>query len=268
MRAIHAPAKRERQPARTALAVTLVAVATAVLLGVLFVVGIGPDSSPAHVALALVGGATALIAVYGVVRRWHSDLVAAAALSERCRIARELHDGLAQELVYIGMASERLAQRSGEHAALEGLRRAAQHALDEARTLIGALSRAKDEPLHVALERTAGELSHRTGAKVRVNLSTPVELKPSARDNLVRIMREGVTNAVRHAHASEINVELSNGRDVRLRISDNGLGFDPDTQTSGGFGVSSMRERARLAGGDLRLVSQPGSGTQIEVVLP
>jgi signal transduction histidine kinase len=55
---------------------------------------------------------------------------------------------------------------------------------------------------------------------------------------------------------------------VRLRITDNGLGFDPRTEARGGFGLSSMRERARVAGGDLRLVSRPGAGTQIEVVLP
>jgi signal transduction histidine kinase len=269
MRSKLTPASRERQPAHTALAVTAaVAAATAVLLGVLLFAGIGSDWSPALVALALVGGAATLVALYAVVRRCHGDLARAAALSERRRIARELHDGLAQELVYIGMESERLARRSEEHAALDGLRHAAQRALDESRTLIGALTRAKDEPLHVALERTAEELSHRTGANVRVNLSSPVKLKPFARETLVRIMREGVTNAVRHANASEINVELSNGRDVRLRISDNGLGFDPGTETGAGFGISSMRERARLAGGDLRLVSQPGAGTEIEVVLP
>ncbi|MDX6642821.1 MAG: hypothetical protein QOD76_783 [Solirubrobacteraceae bacterium] len=269
MRANSTSAKRERNPAQTALAVTVACIAaTAVLVGVLIFVGIGSESSPAQVAFALAGGAAAVLALYAVVRRCHGNLARAAALAERRRVARELHDGLAQELVYIGMESERLVQNGGERAALDGLRHAAKRALEESRTLIGALSRAKDEPLHVALERTAEELSHRTGATVQVNLSTPVKLEPSAREALVRIMREGVTNAVRHANASEISVDVSNGRDVRLRISDNGLGFDPATQTAGGFGISSMRERARLAGGDLHLVSQPGAGTQIEVVLP
>ena len=84
----------------------------------------------------------------------------------------------------------------------------------------------------------------------------------------MRIVREGVTNAVRHAHASDITVELTAERGIRLTIADNGIGFDPATVSRGGFGLRSMRERARAAGGDLEYSSRPGAGTQIEVMLP
>jgi signal transduction histidine kinase len=89
----------------------------------------------------------------------------------------------------------------------------------------------------------------------------------TTREMLVRIVREAVVNAVRHGGAREIKLGLSNGGRPRLTVIDDGVGFDPEA-TSRGFGLTSMEERAREIGAAFRLVSQAGSGTQVEVTLP
>jgi signal transduction histidine kinase len=84
---------------------------------------------------------------------------------------------------------------------------------------------------------------------------------------LLRIVREAVTNAARHGEAGQITVRLSNGRGLHLEVKDDGKGFDP-VDRRGGFGLESMRERAIALGGEFRLDSSPGHGTEIQVVLP
>lgn len=192
----------------------------------------------------------------------------AAVRREREGMARDLHDGLAQELAFIVTQTRRVATMDdpGDET-LAAITRAAQRALDESRTLIGGLRAGEDRPIDIAVVEAAEELAHRTGASVRVVAADGVVLPPATRDALVRIVREGVTNAVRHAHASDITVELTGEPGIRLSIADNGIGFDP-ASASRGFGLTSMRERARAAGGDLECLSSPGAGTQIEVVLP
>jgi signal transduction histidine kinase len=193
----------------------------------------------------------------------------AAVRRERAGMARDLHDGLAQELAFIVTQTRRVAavdDRADE--TLAAVARAAQRALDESRTLIGDLRAGEDRPIDIAVVETTEELARRTGASVRVAAAPGVVLPAATRDALVRIVREGVTNAVRHAHASDITVELTGERGIHLRISDNGVGFDPATASRAGFGLTSMRDRARAAGGDLQCFSSPGAGTQIEVVFP
>src|SRR3989440_7778079 len=193
----------------------------------------------------------------------------AAVRREREAMARDLHDGLAQELAFIVTQTRRVAARDdpGDET-LAAITRAAQRALDESRTLIGGLRAGEDRPVDIAVAEAAEELAHRTGASVRVAAADGVVLPPATRDALVRIVREGVTNAVRHAQASDITVELTTEPGIRLSIADNGVGFDPASASRGGFGLTSMRERAQAAGGDLQCLSSPGAGTQIEVVFP
>jgi signal transduction histidine kinase len=193
----------------------------------------------------------------------------AAVRREREGMARDLHDGLAQELAFIVTQTRRVAARDDrDDETLAAITSAAQRALDESRALIGGLRAGEDRPVDIAVTEAAEELAHRTGASVRVAAADGVVLPPATRDALVRIVREGVTNAVRHAQASDITVELTGGPGIRLRIADNGVGFDPASAARGGFGLTSMRERARAAGGDLQCLSSPGAGTQIEVVFP
>ncbi len=95
------------------------------------------------------------------------------------------------------------------------------------------------------------------------------ELRADVREAVVRIAREAVLNASRHGRATAIGVWLSSHGGLRLRIDDNGSGFEVDRPGDGGsFGLRSMRERAERIGGTFHLVSAPGRGTQIEATLP
>ena len=181
-------------------------------------------------------------------------LADAAVYDERRRIARDIHDGLAQELAYIA------AESDGE------LALAAQRALDESRRAIAALSRSTDEPVAVALTQAAEEVGQRWGARVRIVVGESPEVGADAREELVRIVREAVTNAARHAGTSDVRVEVGGGTSFRLRIVDEGRGFDVGTPKSG-HGLVSMRERARALGATFDVRSRLGSGTEIEVTL-
>ena len=188
-----------------------------------------------------------------------------AVLEERRRLARDLHDGVAQELGFIATRAQELAATRDSEA--QRIAAAAERGLDEARRAIAALTRAVDEPLDVALAQAAEEVAGRVGARVRLSLDPAADVPATTREALLRIVREAVTNATRHGGADSISVELTNGDGLLLRIADDGVGFDPK-DPSAGFGLISMRDRARALGGELRIASRPGHGTEIEVVLP
>jgi len=197
---------------------------------------------------------------------------ASAVLDERRRMARDLHDGLAQELAYISGQAKRLSSLTAEfadnHIQLEYLAAAAERALGESRRAIAALALPTHEPLHLALAQEAEEIATRSGIQLDLSLDPTVEVDPATRETLVRIVREAVSNAGRHGHAGRISVELKNGQGLRLRVADDGDGFDPLVSTIHGFGLVSMEERAKALGGEFRLASRPGRGTEIEIVIP
>ena len=200
---------------------------------------------------------------------WQEQLVDAAASGERRRIARDLHDGLAQELAYIvGQTRSLTGQTGGDTGPFASIAAAAERALDESRSAIAALSRKRDDPLDVALAQAAEDVAGRTGAQIRFDLEPDVHVAPDVREDLARIVREAVSNASRHGEASHVTVSLSNTDAVRVRIVDDGQGFDPDEPRRRGFGLTSMRERAEARGGTIKVTSAPGRGTEIEVVLP
>jgi signal transduction histidine kinase len=189
----------------------------------------------------------------------------AAALQERRRIARDLHDGLAQELAFVVLQSRRLAQTSADSGLAE-LVDAAERALAETRTVITSLTAPADGQ---ELERTAKRIAQRSGASVELSVAPSVELAPERRYGLLRIMQEAMSNGLRHGKADNFVVELTSEKVLRFRITDNGDGFDdsrPGSPTS--FGLASMKERARELGGELTVRSQPGGGTAVEVALP
>jgi len=197
-------------------------------------------------------------------------LLAAAVARERRRLARELHDGLAQELSLLVTQTRLLAARHGRLDGLDVLEDTTRRALDESRLAIGALARPGSEPLDVALESAVADLAERMGTSVRVRLSHGVDVEPPTRDALLRIVREAMTNAVRHGGATAVSVELEAGSGLRLRVVDDGRGFVVDDPASvpAGFGLVSMRERAEALGGQLTVASRPGQGTRVELVLP
>jgi signal transduction histidine kinase len=188
----------------------------------------------------------------------------AAALEERRRIARDLHDGLAQELAYITRNLQRLDRADPN---VERLISSAARALDESRRAIAALTRPLEGPLDHALAATARETAEREGARLVLELDGDVEVDYERREALIRIASEAIANAARHSGTDTIHVELRKRDRITLRVVDNGGGFDPELAASAsGFGVVSMRERAAAVGGTFALLSGP-TGTTVEVVV-
>lgn len=203
-----------------------------------------------------------LAALREIASYWRSA-AAAAVLDERSRIARDLHDGLGQELAFV---HRNLARLDPENAVVARARRGIERALAEARRGIAVLSDA-DQPLDVVLAQVAREVAEREGTRVALSLEPAVHVTPEKREAVLRIVSEAITNAARHGRARVVRVDLRGGEHVRVRVSDTGRGFEPATEWPGRFGLKSMRERARALGGNVHVSSRPGKGTEIVIVL-
>lgn len=204
------------------------------------------------------------------IQTYHHAEMARATLEERRRIARELHDGLAQELTFIAGETRAMNAFPDDRSQLPHIATAAERALDEARDAIAALTKPVNEPLDVLISRAARQAATRVGAGVELDLGPGAEPSPEARAALVRIVREAVANATRHGRAGAVRVRLARTDGIRLVVSDDGSGFDMDARLreSSGFGLTSMSERAAELGGRLHVRSAPGMGTTVEVAIP
>jgi signal transduction histidine kinase len=186
---------------------------------------------------------------------------------ERERVARELHDGLAQELAFVRSQTAGFATGRGRMEMLPYVAEAAERALQESRRAIAALTDPGERSLADGIVRATREVTDRAGVDVAFELTATVALHRETREALERIVREAVTNAVRHGQARRIRVVCEPcGRGVRLAVEDDGRGFDPG-DVDGGYGLLSMRRRAERAGGAFSVRSAPGEGTTVEVVL-
>lgn len=208
-----------------------------------------------------------LVLLFGAAREIRSHWSAqarAAVLEDRRRLARELHDGLLQELAYLRMGCSTLADPDLRRELLASCDRA----LDEARAAVDALGRSPDEPLGFVLHRSARQVAERYKARVDVDLDDSVTSEPELQHALVRITREAISNAIRHGQPGRIGVRLSGEDDgCRLLVEDDGRGFDlAEVQRSGtGYGLISMSERAHSLGATLTIDSTPGHGTRVLV---
>jgi signal transduction histidine kinase len=212
-----------------------------------------------------------------------ADLAAAehtaGVLAERERLAREIHDTLAQ-----GLSSIQLLLRAAQRALpgqldvvaghVEQARQTAQDNLAEARRLVRALSPPALEAgsLPAALQRLCATTGARSGLAVHFHLDgTAVPLPTTFEVALLRIAQSALANAVRHARATRAEVTLSYMEyHVALDVVDNGVGFDPDAQAAlrgghGGFGLAAMRARAAELGGTMTVESTRGQGTALAV---
>nr|WP_154923026.1 sensor histidine kinase [Microbacterium testaceum] len=199
-------------------------------------------------------------------------------LAERARLAREIHDTVAQGLSSIQMllyAAERADATSPgiEHVRLA--RRTAADGLAEARRFIRELAPPSlDSGLGPALERLAQGWSAREGVDVAVDVAREVALPMDAQTALLRIAQGALANVAQHARAGRVGIRLDASDDaVRLRVADDGDGFDPRGGAVGAsetdsFGLRAMRERVDQLDGRLDVVSAPGAGTSITVTLP
>jgi signal transduction histidine kinase len=203
-----------------------------------------------------------------------------AAESERARWARELHDETLQEL-----AALRLVLDAGSsHGDLEGIREAAKQAvtgLDTAiRNLQGLITELRPAALDqlgigAAIESLAARVQTASKASVEMDVSLAGDegrvserLDPDLESTIYRLTQEGTTNALKHAEASSLAVSIvEEEASIRIRIADDGVGFDPEA-VERGFGLVGMEERVRLARGTLRIDTAPGRGTELVATLP
>jgi signal transduction histidine kinase len=197
-------------------------------------------------------------------------LVERVAVDERRRMAREMHDGLAQELAFIASYSQRLNQTGDDAATVVHLKAAAERALHDSRTTIAVLTSPGDAPLAMMIARTAESFRSRFGVAVELDLDPSVMVDAERRNAVLRILHEALTNAVRHGEARQIVVRLArHRRESHLTIADDGCGFDvaAAVRAAKGLGLISMGERAEMLEGDLNVLSTPGAGTVVEVGL-
>jgi signal transduction histidine kinase len=200
-------------------------------------------------------------------------------LSERNRLALELHDVVSQKLFSLNLAAEAAAtllDRGPDEARpqLERVRDLAREALAELRSLIFGLRPAELERdgLEGVLRKEATMLQRVHGVKVRVDADgVPPGVEPGGAGEILRIVEEALHNAVRHAAAQTVTVHLHGGDDtLRVEVTDDGVGFDPTDPDlrSHHLGLTSMEERARELGGTLTLSARPGSGTVVSLEVP
>lgn len=201
-----------------------------------------------------------------------------ARVEERARIAREIHDTLAQGLTGIGLHLESALHHLETHPELarERLERAlalTRENLEQARGSVLSLRSAPPDgrPLAEALRTLARSFTADTGIRVRVRIPDPAAaaLPHRAEAELYRIAQEALANIRRHAEASAVTLTLdaaSGG--IRLAVRDNGRGFDPAAIPEDRQGIRGMRERVRLLGGRLRLDSRPGGGARVTASVP
>jgi signal transduction histidine kinase len=191
-----------------------------------------------------------------------------AVAEERARVAREIHDGLAQYLFAVSTHATMLEKGADPQQALPKLKQAAAAAQQEARFAILALSSASGSaPFDAALRRYVDFLTADGELEVELEIDSNLQLAPDEQIEVFRIVQEGLANARKHASATEANVRIGlRGEERVVTVVDNGAGFDDDA-VSAGQGLRNMKARSASIGGGFRLRSEPGRGTALEVVL-
>lgn len=198
-----------------------------------------------------------------------------AALEERTRLARELHDSVSQALYGIGLGArtartllQRDPSRLGEP--LDYILSLAEAGLTEMRALIFELrpESLEQEGLITALSKQASSLQARHNIRVQTRFCEEPLLPLDVKESLYRIAREALHNTVKHAQANQINLSLTHEDEgYRLEIVDNGIGFDASGSFPGHLGLKSMRERIRHLNGTFDIQSAPGD-TRISATIP
>jgi signal transduction histidine kinase len=234
----------------------------------------GREPDEAEMAFLAAVANQAAIAVENA--RLYAEAEGKAALEERQRLARELHDSVSQALygIALGAATARtLLDRDPPGAAgpLDYVRGLAEAGLAEMRALIFELrpESLEVEGLVAALAKQAAAARARHELQVEADLGDEPALPPAAKEALYRIAQEALHNVVKHAGARRVTLRLaSEGDDVVLEVGDDGVGFAADGAFPGHLGLRSMRERAERVGGTLGIESAPGRGTTVRARVP
>lgn len=202
-----------------------------------------------------------------------------AILSERNRVAREIHDTLAQNIGAISVQLElvrpdtaKLSDSAQRH--IQTAHKLARNALSDARESIWNMRAQVLEKydLSGALERVASQLTDDTGIESSVEvIGTSRRLPPIVENNLLRIGQEAVTNACKHGNPRKIQIKITyDRRRVELTVEDDGIGFDTEnvsSESNRSFGLVGIRERVEILGGEAEIQSKPGEGTKVRVVI-
>jgi signal transduction histidine kinase len=215
--------------------------------------------------LRLLSYGVLLVGVWRAIR--HAEFGRAVA-EERARVAREIHDGLAQYLFAVSTHASMLESGADPAKTLAQLKEAAAAAQQEARFAVLALSSAGGSaPFDSALRRYVDFLTADGQLEVDLEIQDGLRLAPDEQIEVFRIVQEGLANARKHAQARRAEVRLEERAGERfVTVVDDGSGFD-EQEVAAGQGLKNMRARAASIGGGFRLSSAPGRGTALEVVL-
>ena len=212
--------------------------------------------------LALLAGAAREITSY-----WRSE-IAAASLEERRRIACDVHDGLAQEIAFIGRNVQMLRMQGADRELIDRIAEGVERAKQESRRVVGALTASADQPFEQALAEAVRDAARRYGASIDMQLARGIALSPRDEEAVIRLAAEAVTNAARHSGDNKLHLVLERVQQgLRLRVRDYGVGFDSGERGGRGFGLIGMRDRAEALGARLRINSKRGHGTEVEFEL-
>jgi signal transduction histidine kinase len=210
-----------------------------------------------------------MITARGNQRQVSSPAMAEALVRERRRVAADVHDLIMQDLSFALATARTLADDPASAPQANIVVAAAERALAGARDVIGGLVGRDCKPVVEAVEAVVRTAARSVPLSFDANgVTTSVQPDQLTLETLVHVGREAVTNVVKHADASTVEVRLLHADEWRLQVRDHGRGFDP-AEIDGGFGLESMRRHAQTLGGSLRIVSVLGTpGTLVEVVLP
>ena len=200
-----------------------------------------------------------------------------AVVDERTRLAREIHDGLAQTLAFLkiqsGQMQNYLARGETEklNAMLQANSRTLSDAYIDARQAIDNLRRLPSTRLHAWLAQVAADYEQATSQKVSVSVAEfATEYPANIQAQLIRIVQEALSNIRKHAGAQAISIAgLQDGDTVLIEVRDDGRGFTPESvDGSSRYGLLGMRERAESIGADFQITSQVGAGTLVSLRMP
>lgn len=212
-----------------------------------------------------------LVAAVRAIGEAEAARIDGALYAERRRIARQMHDGVTQELVFIGTQTQAASFADDAERADIAIRRiqdSVERALDQSRCAIKELSGPVDEPLSSAIAATADVVGHRTGARLELHMDDTVRVGPDVRSALLSITREAISRAVRADGAEHVRIDLWCNGSVGLRFTDDGTGVMPEDGTEASSMLLSMRERAQTIDGRLTVKALRGAGTTLEVLVP
>lgn len=196
---------------------------------------------------------------------------------ERARIARELHDDINQRLALLANGLERLGLNNGQHVEpdKQELDILWQLTNDIATDIQHISHQLHPSKLHyLGLAAAARDLCHEVSRQYKIEIECntrdlPQDINENISLSLFRIIQESLHNVAKHSHAHHVKVELTcESTLLRLRVSDDGSGFDPDNANNSGLGLVSMGERVKSVGGQFCIWSRPDLGTQVEVIVP